>query len=400
MHVPGWHEATKELQQQGRLQVAGIIEEQHPDRCRLFMQWKQMGWPILVDSLNLLGVEVVPVTVAIDEYGIIRRINIPLKEAAAFARDFANRKYEPPAGYEPSPAALADLERLRPPAGDETADTWRAHGDAVFLWTDSRRISEAVAAYEKAVKLSPQDARSHFRLGVAYRKRYDSDERRPEDFQLAVGHWRRALELNPNQYIWRRRIQQYGPRLEKPYPFYDWVEAARKEIQARGETPVALSVEPSEAEFAKPLQDFDSAPNGRQEPDPKGLIHRDKGEFVLVETTVVPDTIAPGATTRFHVVFRPKARRKAHWNNEAHDLVLWLTAPEGWILNSRYFTFPNPSQTISREVRRLEFEAKSPKDAVTGRVRIPGYVLYYVCEDVTGTCLYRRQDLSLEVNVR
>ena len=55
MHVPGWHDATRELQAAGRFQMVGIIQEQHPDRARLFMQWKGMGWPILVDSLNLLN---------------------------------------------------------------------------------------------------------------------------------------------------------------------------------------------------------------------------------------------------------------------------------------------------------------------------------------------------------
>lgn len=52
--------------------MVGIIQEQHPDRCRLFMQWKQMDWPILVDSLNLLEVTAVPITLTIDEHGIIR----------------------------------------------------------------------------------------------------------------------------------------------------------------------------------------------------------------------------------------------------------------------------------------------------------------------------------------
>ena len=69
MHVPGWHDATKQLQAQGRVQMAGIIEEQHPDRAQLFMQWKQMGWPVMVDSLNLLNVPYVPITLEIDERG-------------------------------------------------------------------------------------------------------------------------------------------------------------------------------------------------------------------------------------------------------------------------------------------------------------------------------------------
>ena len=39
--------------------------------------------------------------------------------------------------------------------------------------------------------------------------------------------------------------------------------------------------------------------------------------------------------------------------------------------------------------------SSSPED--DGAVRIPGYALYYVCEDIDGTCLYRRQDLEVEV---
>ena len=70
--MPVWHEATKKLQAEGKVKMLGIIQEQHPDRCRLFMQWKQMDWPVMVDSLNLLGVEVVPITLAIDEAGVIR----------------------------------------------------------------------------------------------------------------------------------------------------------------------------------------------------------------------------------------------------------------------------------------------------------------------------------------
>ena len=69
--MPGWHEATKQLQESGAVQMVGIIQEQHPDRCRLFMQWKEMDWPIMVDALNLLEVKAVPLTFLIDEHGMI-----------------------------------------------------------------------------------------------------------------------------------------------------------------------------------------------------------------------------------------------------------------------------------------------------------------------------------------
>ena len=71
--MPGWHDATLDLQRDGKLRMVGILQEQHPERARLFMQWKRMDWPVMVDSLNLLEVSVVPITLLIDERGIVRR---------------------------------------------------------------------------------------------------------------------------------------------------------------------------------------------------------------------------------------------------------------------------------------------------------------------------------------
>jgi len=58
-----------------------------------------------------------------------------------------------------------------------------------------------------------------------------------------------------------------------------------------------------------------------------------------------------------------------------------------------------PPLLVSQEPRRVEFEIRSPADARQGPVVVPGYALYYVCEDVNGTCLYRRQDVAIELEV-
>jgi hypothetical protein len=90
--------------------MAGIIEEQHPDRARLFMQWKQMRWPILVDSLNLLGVSAVPITLAIDEYGVIRMVN---PKPAEIEEKFLNRTFEKPANLPAVEDIAPDLHSLK-----------------------------------------------------------------------------------------------------------------------------------------------------------------------------------------------------------------------------------------------------------------------------------------------
>lgn len=375
--------------------MVGIIQEQHPDRARLFMQWKQMDWPILVDSLNLLSVAVVPITLAIDEYGIIRAVN---PERENIETSFLNQTYPEPREQATSRVGPPDLNKLKSTA--DSASSWRAYADALVVWGAESQLDEAIAAYEKAIRLDARHSPTYFRLGVAYRKRYESGLRKPRDFQKGVEYWMKALEMDPNQYIWRRRIQQYGPRLDKPYPFYDWVPAARQEIQARGEKPVSLLVEPGGAEFAAPLKAFGMDQPARQRPDPQGRVLRDKEGFISAETTLVPAVVGPGGSIRVHLAFRPNLQRKAHWNNEAEDLAFWVDPPPDWQVSSRYLSVPNPTAVVSQETRNIEFELKCPEKARAGAVTIPTYALYYVCEDVNGTCLYRRQDVVVEVQVK
>ena len=192
--------------------------------------------------------------------------------------------------------------------------------------------------------------------------RHESAGRRPGDFQAAVDAWGRALELDPNQYIWRRRIEQYGPRLAKPYSFYDWVAQAKAEVSRRGETPVPLTVEPYGSELAGPVRDVLAEASAPVEPDPKGQIHRDEQRLIEAEVVVVPARVRPGQAARVHVTFRPGAAHKAHWNNESTPLRVWVAGAEGWTIASRLLEAPQGDQPESDEVRRLDFEVKAPRD--------------------------------------
>ena len=120
---------------------------------------------------------------------------------------------------------------------------------------------------------------------------------------------------------------------------------------------------------------------------------------MTVEATVVPGTIEPGASARAHVSFAPNKAIKAHWNNEVDDLIFWVVLPDGWQLDRPAATAPNPPEIVSQETRKVELEIKAP-DGAAGRYELTGYALYYVCEDVNGICLYRRQDVVLPVEVR
>jgi hypothetical protein len=229
--------------------------------------------------------------------------------------------------------------------------------------------------------------------------RYDSPSREPGDFQRAIEHWQKALDRNPNQYIWRRRIQQYGPLLDKPYAFYAWVEQARDEIKARGETPVKLSVEPGGTELAG-KRAFQPQLDESKETDPEGRITRDNAPLINVETTAVPPSIRAGETARVHVTMRPNASTKGHWNNEAEPVQVWLNPPAGWEIDRRRLAAGNPAKAVSAEPRTVEFEVRSPKEARPGKLDLSGYALYYVCQGTDGVCLYRRQDLTIPITIR
>jgi hypothetical protein len=372
----------------------GVTQEQHPDRCRLFMQWREMDWPILVDALNLYGVDAVPITYAIDEAGIVRAVNPKPADLDAFLERPA-----PAPTARPASVLAPDLARLRADTGADSPAAWRAYADALFLWGGDGRVGAAIAAYERALRLSPGDGPTEFRLGVAFRRRHDSAAREPGDFQAAALHWAAALESDPNQYIWRRRIQQFGPRLDKPYPFYDWVEEARAAIRARGEEPSPLVTEPSGSEVAAPAERFVAAEGGTPEPDPGGRVRRDAGRLVRVEVAVVPPSVTAGGVTRAHVLFRPDLGSQGHWNNEAEPLRVWLDPPPGWSVDRREGRAPQPPAAVSTEPREVQFELKAPP-ALEGRtVEVPGYALYYVCQEADGLCLFRRQDFVLPVGV-
>jgi tetratricopeptide (TPR) repeat protein len=382
---------------QGRLALLGVTQEQHADRCRLFAQWKRFDWPILHDPINLLEAPYVPIVVAIDEHGIVRTAD-PRPET--LAADFLDKTFAddappgaPPAIGPADPAAL--LRKAKEAPG---ADSWRAAGDALTIWGGAGRLDDAIDAYSRALEFNPSDKNALFRLGVARRMRHESQERRPGDFQAAIDAWERAMELDPNQYIWRRRVEQYGPRLAKPYAFYDWVTQAKAEIARRGEVPQPLNLEPYGSELAGPLRDVLAEARVPVEPDPNGQIHRDLAPLIDAEVAAVPARVRPGHAARVHMTFRPNPAHAGHWNNESTPLRVWVTGAEGWTIAARLLEAPPGSQPESNEVRRLDFEVKAPPTAA-GKTRLSAYALYNACEQTGGRCLYLRQDLTIELDV-
>ena len=397
--MPVWNQTTREWIEQGRLVVVGIAQEHHADRSRLFAQWHDIDWPILHDPINVMQVTGVPIEIAIDEYGIVRSTTPSLD---TFEQDFLDKTFTPDASQpvpEPAEAARPDLAAMRRRAeNSQSSSDWRKLGDALVFWADPGQIDKAMDAYEKAIEIEPTDSDAHFRLGVCYRMRSESARPMPDDFKAAVDYWTKARGLRPNQYIWRRRLEQYGPRLEKPYPFYNWVETAARDIEARGQEPVKLQILPTGSEMATPARSFDASRSNSEEPDPQGRIFRDKKSLIQSETVTVPRNIRPARTARVHITLRPNRELDAHWNNEAQPLRLWVEPPEGWKIDSRLLTAPQGKQPETSEPRTLEFEVLAPADA-KGKTTLNAYALYYVCQGLDGACYFLRQDIPITLTV-
>lgn len=353
--MPGWHEKTKQLVAEKKLAVAGIVQEQHPDRAVLFRQWKMLDWPVFSDPFNDLGVAAVPITLLIDEHGIIRYRNPKEEDLQAFL-----------------------------------ATEYRADAKEQSLTL----LPKSLNRLKELISKEPDNARAHFRLGVAYRMRFDSNKRDPNDFAKAMAHWQKALALNPNQYIWRRRIQQYGPRLDKPYSFYDWVTEARKELINRGWEPAKLVAEPSGAEFARPSKKRGRESALANHPDPKNQVDRDQEKLITCQVVVVPSTNPKAQAVRIHLTFVPALTTT--WTNDAGNMSFHLNPDiAAEIVDLKIPALPK--EISSSETRVIEF-ALHPKKGQPLPKRLTGAAFYYVCTKTDQTCRYLRNDLVIELN--
>ncbi len=383
--MPVWHEKTRQWVADGRLSIVGIVQEQHAGRARLYCQWRQFDWPVVQDSLNLLQVEVVPIAVAIDENGIV-------------------------CSHQATPGFLASWLDMPPATATAPTVTERDSGDTGNPELQRARrlvlaqppneaagIDDAIDLYQQLLAgPHAENAATHFEAAVARRVRYDITGN-VGDFQLAIDHWSRALELDPNHYIYRRRIQQYGARLGKPYPFYDWIGQARADIRQRGEEPVPLRVPLSGAEIAQPVRQFTRDQPTRIHPDPDGQIQRDIANLIDARLVAVPARVRPGEATRVHLILRPSGN--ARWNNEAGPTVVWLDSAAGVPLSANHFELPRPDESESAETRTIEFELGMPEGS-DQPVRVSGFALLHVCRSADGVCLYLRRDFEVEIRPR
>ena len=364
--MPGWHARTKKLVAEDKLQVYGIAPEQYPDRMALFLQWKELDFPVLVDPLNTLNVKAVPITLLVDQSGVIRYRN----PRPAQLKTFLETDY-PETKKADQPATLHPLTKTMAKA---------------ILSNSLQADEQAFSVIERKKKQLKDSPALSFQAGVLARRLYDRNQE-PELFQTAVDYWEAALQEVPSQYIWRRRIQQYGPRLDKPYPFYNWVEQARKEITARGETPVTLTTEPSGSEVAQPLRQQAKKPSLKY-PDPKHSLPN-SDTFLSIATTLIPHTDKKNQH-RVHLKLSPKG--SSHWSSDAQEAQLWLLPEKGEpIFLSAQASPLQATGDVSSESRTLEADLTLASKKGTKLV-----LFYSLCSDEDAVCRYLKTEWPMK----
>lgn len=394
--MPVWHERTKAAREAGKLRLVGITEEQHPDRCALFAQWQRLDWPILWDPFNLTESPVVPVAIALDEHGIVRSVGLTIDRLD----EFLAASYEDAPGSKPVALGVREAKgrsRELEPGAVLDADAamsrllWSGRTDAQSL--SPRDFATCVEALARACSAEHAVPSAAFRLGVALRLRHDSPAAPDQDFQASIDRWGDALRADPTQYIWRRRIQQWGPRLDKPYPFYGWIEQATREVSERGETPLVVRVPLTSSEIAG-REAIGGAGTERKHPDPERKVPRDQAGLVTIEVAVAPHTEDRGdpaarRSAQIHLALRPSPARDVHWSNDAGACEVWIDDPKNWELVRADFSLPVPRDAeTSSEVRRVDFTITAPPEAA----KLSGTVFYFVCEGGSGACRFLAQD--------
>lgn len=441
--MPVWYETLKPFVNENKVVILGVVQEQHASRTRLYRQWGKYDFPIVQDPMTKLGMRAVPLIIAIDEQGIVRGTKLrPNQVDSQFLSvDYAkqsplNQKQLDPEFQNRLLSASRPLQEVRdrvtadpsylsqinladalilkalsdthrranqakstdvaepPNKGDNYENTQMQQA----VLESVKQIQEAISLY-KTVYEGSENPSVAFRLAVAYRMAFDSEGAAPLDFANASKFWTQALSKDPNQYIWRRRIEQYGPRMNKPYPFYDWIPTAQKEVAERGEIPWPQTVALTDSELAQPARgDWESQP--MVNPDPETRITRSPLGIVRVDSTMVPYRLKPTQTGRLHLQF---SIRRSKWNHESEPLMVWLEPNPNVQLQTNRLNPQNALRLIATSSlpQTVEVDLTISKDfnAASDGIELRGFALFNRCVDESGVCVYERFDFRVQIPV-
>lgn len=232
-----WQELRNKYHDQGVELVTVGLDSAGPEGCRPYIEAASPNHPSLIDQhhvmAELFGVVNIPSAIWIDEQGMIVR---PAEAAPSPPRDDAGLKMELP---DDMPERMVEMMGYASKIKND-GETYHA---ALADWVEHGAESRFAMTAEKVIERSrPRDhnkslGHAHFELA----SHFESEGKH----ELAVKHFRKAHELVPDSWTFRRQAWSLepvgegplarfwqGPNPENPqdWPYAgDWVEDIKRE---------------------------------------------------------------------------------------------------------------------------------------------------------------------------
>lgn len=251
--LDGWKSFAEKIEGDDTTVFVGVIHELHRDRGELFVRWKKIEFPVYHDPMNFICAPRVNRAVCIDADGLVRVI---AKSPVMVTDRFIEKKFEPISN-------AVRLPKVKPPDPRVTKRTAGEghrpleiiqHGDALMYSGHPVEMNEAIRTYRKAFEIAEPNAAAAFRLGSAYRLRFDSGNRQPGDWAKSCEALQIAAALAPRNDIYTAHVRQLGITTDKQASAYGWIADARQSLGGAAR----LNPEPLAIEMAGPASAFEA----------------------------------------------------------------------------------------------------------------------------------------------
>lgn len=325
--LPAWEKFAKGLAKDDAVFV-GVVHDQYLDRAALFVKWKHISFPAYHDSLNIADARRMARAVCVDEYGIVRHI---ARSPDGLMEGFVNKKF------------AYDRVQVRPPLKElpnfkhtkriasEARESFEyiEHGDACLFDPAPVLMAEAIDAYELALTKTPTDGMAAFRLGCAYRMRFDSATREAGDLRKSFDAWSVAARLDPKNEVTTRRLLQYAAPSDKPANSCGWIVEAMRAVEG-----ATLESMPWPIEIAAPSDSFKACAQTAVAP-PKGV----DSVSMKVDSGIIraANPKVPGLVNVVIALFPGGAV------DDGQPVRIWVTPPEGVQVSDRVLEVRAPA---------------------------------------------------------
>jgi tetratricopeptide (TPR) repeat protein len=218
--LPGWQQFAEKHAGDDFQMLSVAMDGGGVEKPRAFVEASGVTFPTFVDASGLLfrlyGFTAVPNGVYVDETGIIR---FQLFTGFSVDREDVVEQLETllatPAGDIPAAPTVAqqslEIEVMLEQAASQVDDPGMQLGLAEALLHEGNN-EQAAEAFRRAFELDSESANAAFGLGTALHQLGQPTE--------ALASWRRALQIEPNNFIIRKQIW----RVEYPEKFYPVID--------------------------------------------------------------------------------------------------------------------------------------------------------------------------------